>query len=222
MVDAPLIASGFFTGLYSGLPYVVEPMRSADIGEVMGIDRQSFPTPWSHNAYVHEVERNDAAHYLVMRPRSVPDGRRVADGGWDRVRRWLVGAAPLDRPPIIAYGGIWQMYDEAHISTIATRPEWRGKGIGELMLVALLDQSMALQAHLVTLEVRASNTTAQQLYDKYSFAIVGQRRGYYTDNGEDALLMTTPSLFDFDYQAELTRLANALHVRLIAEAAPDP
>ncbi len=219
MVDAPLIASGFFSRLYSGLPYVVEPMRSSDIGEVMSIDRQSFPTPWSHNAYVHEVERNDAAHYLVMRPRGVSTIRWDAEGGWNRVRRWLVGGALSDRPPIIAYGGVWQMYDEAHISTIATHPEWRGKGIGELMLVALLDQSMALHAQLVTLEVRVSNTTAQQLYDKYSFAIVGRRRGYYTDNGEDALLMTTPSLLDPDYQAELTRLANALHARLIAAAA---
>lgn len=217
MVATPLIASGFFTELYSGLPYAVEPMRSPDIGEVMGIDRQSFPTPWSHNAYVHEIERNDAAHYLVMRPRRAPNGRAAADSGLDRVRRWLAGSAPSDRLPIIAYGGIWQMYDEAHISTIATRPEWRGRGLGELMLVALLDQSMVLHAQLVTLEVRVSNTTAQQLYDKYSFAVVGQRRGYYTDNGEDALLMTTPSLHDLDYQAELIRLAHALRARLIAD-----
>lgn len=216
MLDARLLTSGFFAGLYDDLPYTVEPMQIGDIGEVMRIDRESFPTPWSHNAYVHEIERNDAAHYVVMRPGPPPSTRLPEAASWRRVRRWLVGGPPPGRAPIIAYGGLWQMYDEAHISTIATRPDCRGQGIGELMLVALLDEAMALGSHLVTLEVRVTNTRAQNLYDKYSFAEVGRRRGYYTDNGEDALLMTTPTLSDPDYQAELQRLAAALRARLLA------
>lgn len=201
------------------LPYVVEPMQTADIGEVMAIDRQSFPTPWSHSAYVHEIERNDAAHYLVLRAREGVRGPG-SDTNWERVKRWLAGSGPSGRLPILAYGGLWLMYDEAHISTIAARSDWRGKGVGELMLVALLDQALRLTAHIVTLEVRVSNTRAQRLYKKYHLEVVGRRRGYYTDNNEDALLMTTPPLDDSDYQTALARLADDLRARLLGQTEP--
>lgn len=206
------------SNLFSALPYIVEPMQVGDIDEVMAIDRQAFSTPWSHSAYHYELERNEAAHYLVLRHRHATPIPRAVDSRWERLRRWF-GATPApDRIPILGYGGLWLMYDEAHISTIAMRPDWRGRGLGELLLVGLLRQALALKANLVTLEVRVSNTRAQQLYQKYYFEIVGRRRGYYTDNGEDALLMTTPPLLDEIYIEHLAELTEALHQRLLTEA----
>jgi [ribosomal protein S18]-alanine N-acetyltransferase len=210
--------------LFADLPYTIAPMQVTDINEVMVIDRQAFSTPWSHNAYHYEIAKNDAAHYLVLRARTLaPAETRPRPGEtrpWDRVRRWLSAEPARSHPPILGYGGLWLMYDEAHISTVAVRSDLRGRGLGELILLGLLQKAMALDANLVTLEVRLSNTTAQRLYEKYAFAIVGRRRGYYTDNGEDALLMTTPSLRDPEYQAEIARLAVALRQRLLT--APQP
>ena len=201
------------------LPYTVQPMSVGDIDEVMLIDRQAFSTPWSHNAYHYEIERNDAAHYMVLRPRSADAVRRL-ETGWERVRRWLGAPTNHDHAPILGYGGLWLMYDEAHISTIAMRPDWRGRGLGELLLVGLVLKSMELNAQVVTLEVRVGNTRAQQLYRKYEFEVVGRRRKYYTDNGEDALLMTTPSLHDEGYQEHLVELGETLRERLLGEGQP--
>lgn len=208
---------------FADLPYVIEPMQVSDIDAVMTIDRQAFSTPWSHSAYHHEITKNDAAHYFILRPRvagSNGASRAASNGGWRRMRRWLAGAPTQARPPIVAYAGLWQMYDEAHISTIAVHSGWRGRGLGELMLLVMLYQGVELQANVVTLEVRVSNEVAQSLYHKYGFDIVGRRKGYYSDNNEDAFLMTTPSLADEPYRAEIAALAEALRRRLTTQSQP--
>jgi ribosomal-protein-alanine N-acetyltransferase len=106
------------------------------------------------------------------------------------------------------------MVDEAHISTIASHPDWRGKGVGELLLLGMIENSIEIGAHVVTLEVRVSNATAQSLYRKYGFLIAGTRKGYYSDNGEDAYIMTTPSIRTEEYAAKLDALRSALVKRL--------
>ena len=92
------------------------------------------------------------------------------------------------------------MYDEAHISTLAVRAEYRRQGLGEVMLVVLLEEARRLDALRVTLEVRVSNVAAQSLYAKYGFEQVGRRKAYYNDNREDALILTTPELASLAYQ----------------------
>jgi ribosomal-protein-alanine N-acetyltransferase len=92
------------------------------------------------------------------------------------------------------------MYDEAHISTIAVRAGYRRQGLGELLLVALLEEARRLDALRATLEVRVSNVAAQALYAKYGFEQAGRRKAYYNDNREDALILTTPDFASFDYQ----------------------
>ena len=111
------------------------------------------------------------------------------------------------------------MVDEAHISTIATMREWRGRGIGELLLVAMIDEAQSLGAEKVTLEVRVSNLVAQNLYRKYGFKVEGRRRRYYSDNGEDALIMTTPPLYEEAYEQMLGKLKQSLLARLREDAA---
>ncbi|HEU4671436.1 MAG TPA: ribosomal protein S18-alanine N-acetyltransferase [Candidatus Limnocylindrales bacterium] len=144
----------------------IEPMGLADLPAVQSIERASFATPWPPNAYRSELETNRLAHYLVAR----------ADH------------------EVVGFGGIWIMVDEAHITTFAVAPEWRRRRVGERLLLALLDLAVARRASEATLEVRLSNLPARRLYEKYGFRPVGLRPRYYSDNGEDALIMTTEPL----------------------------
>jgi ribosomal-protein-alanine N-acetyltransferase len=188
-------------------PYKVEPMRWDDVPQVMTIERKSFTLPWSDYTYRHEILENRNAHYFVARRM---DQRAVSKPAswWGRLFKRETKA------PIVGYGGFWIVIDEAHISTIASDIQWRGHGIGELMLLAMIDRSIELGAHEVTLEVRVSNTVAQNLYRKYGFEVVGRRPGYYRDNNEDANLMTVSSVHTTEYQARLKALREALEDRL--------
>jgi ribosomal-protein-alanine N-acetyltransferase len=101
---------------------------------------------------------------------------------------------------VLGYGGLWNIVDEAHISTIATHPDYRGRGWGEVLLAAMIRKSMLLQAAYIVLEVRVSNKAAQNLYHKYEFIISGVKTRYYQNNGEDAFDMRLDLLRD-GYQA---------------------
>jgi ribosomal-protein-alanine N-acetyltransferase len=114
----------------------------------------------------------------------------------------------------MAYGGFWLVVDEAHISTIATAQQWRGRGLGELALLAMIERGLELGAHMVTLEVRVSNTIAQNLYRKYGFVITGERKRYYRDNGENAYIMTVDNANGPEYTHQLVTLRAALWMRL--------
>ncbi len=188
-------------------PYRVEPMQWGDVPQVMAIEHQSFTLPWSDYTYRHEILDNRNAHYFVARR---VDGRLVRGpvAWWERFFKHETKA------PVVGYGGFWIVVDEAHISTIASDVKWRGRGIGELMLLAMIDRSIELGAHEVTLEVRVSNTVAQNLYRKYGFEVVGRRPGYYRDNNEDADLMTLSGVHTREYQARLKALRDTLEDRL--------
>ncbi len=193
---------------YTGLPYVVEPMRLPDIKEVMEIERDSFPTPWSARAYRHELMDKEFSRYFVVRQRQM---ERPEPNLLTRVRRSLgVGK----RSPILAYGGFWLRAGEAHISTIAVRPNWRRRGVGELLLVAMLNRATELGAERATLEVRVSNVAARNLYRKYGFQQVGLKHQYYRDQNEDALTMSTERLTSATFQGRFQRLKRALRERL--------
>jgi ribosomal-protein-alanine N-acetyltransferase len=141
-------------------------MTIDDLAAVHAIEQASFTTPWPPHAYRSELETNRLASYLVARR----DGQ------------------------VVAYGGVWLMVDEAHLTTFAVHPEWRRRGIGDRLLLALLDVAIERGAREATLEVRLSNLPARRLYEKFGFRPVGLRPHYYTDDNEDALIMTTPPL----------------------------
>ena len=119
-------------------------------------------------------------------------------------------------------GGLWLSVDEGHVTAIAVAPEYRGRGIGELVLNGLVDQAISLNADMLTLEVRVSNLVAQQLYLKYGFRPAGTRPRYYTDNSEDALIMWTESIHSTVYQDRLYKLRAQLFERLRMEAGEPP
>jgi ribosomal-protein-alanine N-acetyltransferase len=112
--------------------------------------------------------------------------------------------------PIVGVGGFWLLAGEAHITTIAIHPDWRRLGLGEWMLVRILQEGLQLNANVATLEVRPSNRRARALYQKYDFREVGRRLGYYTDNGEDALILTSPPLLLPVYQVLIQQRKAAL------------
>ena len=120
----------------------------------------------------------------------------------------------LGQPSIAGYAGMWMMVDEAHIATIASHPQWRGCGVGELLLVNMLYEAQRQKAINATLEVRVSNTVAQRLYQKYEFEEVGRRKAYYQDNREDAYIYTITHFQTPEYAARLRALKRALMRRL--------
>jgi [ribosomal protein S18]-alanine N-acetyltransferase len=197
-------------------------MAKKDIPQVTVIDREAFPTMWPPVNFQHELT-NRLAHYAVA-----CDGTRVLNDPEPGpaitlvpVRSFLGIKWPfhpktdnVEGPPdpvefIAGFVGLWIMVDEAHIINIAVREECRGKGIGELLLISSIDMASRLKASIVTLEVRASNTVAQNLYTKYGFAKMGVRRGYYTDNKEDAFIMTTDIVTSDAFKRRFRKLKEA-------------
>lgn len=165
--------------------FVMRPMRLEDIPQVVQVDRASFSVPWSAQTYKFEIANRATSHLVVLEAQLQEETK---SGGvralWQRLR----GVPPAEGR-VIGYGGCWLIAGEAHISTIAVYPDFRGQGLGELLLAGMLLRAIRLEGEYSVLEVRASNTSAQALYFKYEYKVIGRRRGYYRDNGEDALLM---------------------------------
>ena len=189
----------------------VRPMRPDDIPQVMDIERQSFPTMWPQTVYRREL-KNKLARYLVAyeppddgtpTAKAEPPGSSKGIGA--AVRRFFGGLPVQPRERILGLVGLWCMMGEGHIVTIAVRPEHRRQGIGELLLVAILEAALEAGQDGVTLEYRISNTAGRALYDKYGFSQVGVRARYYSDNQEDAVLMSTPPLRSSAFRKLLAR-----------------
>jgi ribosomal-protein-alanine N-acetyltransferase len=181
-------------------------MTEADIAQVVEIERESFPTTWPHTAYKRELA-NQLARYVVIvdrthAPVEAPPARRRSL--FDFFRK------DTEPPPtseyIVGYVGVWLMVDEAHIVAIAVREEYRGRGLGELLLAESIDLALANRQEQVTLEVRRSNVAAQNLYEKFRFLKVGVRKRYYSDNHEDAIIMSTPPIHAEPYAEHLEYL----------------
>jgi [ribosomal protein S18]-alanine N-acetyltransferase len=199
------------------LAYYIRAMTRQDLADVTEIDREAFPTQWPPADYGYEF-KNHMAHYVVAcDPGTKVKQQPERPGGLSRLFARLSGRAmPAPEPPaasdyIVGFAGFWVMAGEAHVTSIAVRQSHRGKGLGALLLRATIDMAMKLEADLMTLEVRLSNSVAQNLYLKYGFKRVGERRNYYLDRGpkgdtrEDAIIMTTDSIKSPEYQ-ELLRL----------------
>jgi [ribosomal protein S18]-alanine N-acetyltransferase len=190
-------------------------MRRQDVAQVSGIDREAFPTDWPPTNFTRELE-NRLAYYIVATgkpsPVPVPPPPLIHAGFMARLRAFFsVHKEPVEEQEetIIGYAGIWILADEAHIMSIASRNEYRRQGVGEVLLCAVIDLARQHKARVVTLEVRVSNTAAQNLYLKYGFNKVGMRKGYYLDNREDAVIMTTDYIGSASFVYNVQRLKEA-------------
>ncbi|MEK7693493.1 MAG: ribosomal protein S18-alanine N-acetyltransferase [Chloroflexota bacterium] len=189
----------------------LRPMTADDITQVADVERESFPSMWPQTAYRRELS-NKLARYLVLTElRDTPLEPPATSGLWGALRRIVGGdASPGSHEYLLGFIGLWLMVGEAHIVTVAVRERYRRMGVGERLVIAALELAMDAGQEVATLEVRASNETAQRLYEKYGFARLGLRKRYYTDNNEDAVIMTTPDLFAEEFRTRFSEL-RALH-----------
>jgi len=208
-------------------------MCKEDADQVTEIDREAFPNQWPPPNYKHEV-RNRLSHYIVIcdeeKTVNVPEANSPRERGSTRKVRRLRRLfsrrffgrrlPPTSAQSVVGFVGLWVVADEAHITSIAVREAYRLRGLGELLLISAIDLAKELKAGMVTLEVRVSNTDAQNLYKKYKFNEVGMRKGYYIDRGyqvnnrEDALLMSTRDIHSDIFQSQLRYLKEALTRKL--------
>lgn len=139
----------------------IRRMKIDDINEVVEIEKRCFPTPWTFNAFNHELKKNKMAIYFV---------------------------AELDGK-VVGYCGAWHIVDEFHITNVAVHPDFRGFKAGKTVVETLIENAYTKKIARITLEVRRSNLTAQTLYKDLGFKLGGVRKEYYDDNREDALIM---------------------------------
>lgn len=140
----------------------IAPMTLEDLDEVLDIEVQAFTTPWSRNSFLYELLENERAIYLT------------AKNEFDRV---------------MGYVGMWVVFDEGHITNLAIHPQFRRRGVARRLMLELIAVAKEKKVRYLTLEVRRTNSAAQELYQKLGFVHMGVRRKYYLDNNEDALIM---------------------------------
>jgi ribosomal-protein-alanine N-acetyltransferase len=141
-------------------------MKKKDIAQVLLIEVNSFPSPWSERMFLSEIRDNRLSNFLVAKHNEI----------------------------VVGYGGFWLIFDEAHFVNLAVHPSFRRRGIGKRLLSALLALAKERGATKATLEVRVSNVAAIKLYEKFNFKICAIRKKYYKDNNEDALVMWLENL----------------------------
>ena len=139
----------------------IDRIREKDLDEIMEIEKVSFPSPWTRRQFSQELEAGSFSHFLVAKKES----------------------------RVVGYGGFYLVTDEAHIGNLAVHPHFRRRKIGERLVLAMLERAKSNGAKKVTLEVRAGNIAAQNLYQKLGFAKAATRPGYYRDTKEDAIIM---------------------------------
>ena len=165
-------------------------MRLSDVRPVLAIDRLCFHPSWSQDSYAFEIMESNVSHMVVLE--QLAGGLQpepVRQDGWlSRIGGRLRGEGQVGyrTGAILGYGGLWKIQGEAHVSTIATHPDWRGYGYGEILLAGMFGKALQLNAEFIVLEVRVSNAIAQRLYRKYGFSRVGRKRNYYRNDREDA------------------------------------
>jgi len=201
--------------------YIVRGMQDKDIPQALEIDHEAFPTQWprpSYTSFKQELRNRLACYIVVAKPIENEIAAQSSETKgflykllhlFDQKRFFGEDTETMSKEYIVGIAGFWIMVDEAHITTLATRNTCRRQGIGERLLVQVIDMAAQLHANVVTLEARISNKQAQVLYEKYGFQKVGVRRAYYTDNGEDAVIMTTDSLTSSAFQSRFQGLKQA-------------
>jgi ribosomal-protein-alanine N-acetyltransferase len=205
----------------------IRPMNLEDIPQVSEIEREAFPPPWPPTNFKRDLDVNSLTYYMVAYTESHEVNRDAPNVNSallkDResqskfqllvnVTRSLFMRENTSKAMgqfILGFAGLWFMADEAHLANIAVRERYREKGVGERLLISVIELAIKQNARFITLEVRSSNKAAQALYRKYGFAEVGTRREYYTDNKEDAILMTVDDITSISFQDKLLDIKKA-------------
>jgi ribosomal-protein-alanine N-acetyltransferase len=196
--------------LMPGTYYIIRFMEYEDIPQVAQIDREAFPGEWmfrSQSAYKQDLDNPSIRYVVACKEKHVPESEGQAMPKLPWFKRLFSYRRRLNTSEdIVGFSGFWMLMREAHIIAIGVRNGYRRLGIGEGLLIATIELAQIVNANAVTLEVRASNEIAQELYRKYGFQVVGRRLKYYSSDGEDAIIMSTDSITSLPYQASFQQL----------------
>ncbi len=199
-------------------------MTLDDIAQVMEVEEQSFPTIWPSTAFKREIQHNRLGRYLVavQHREDAEESRNGASPEGDphpsSLGRFVGGLRHIldgdETPPeernelVVGFVGVWLLIDEAHIVTIAVRDGHRRRGVGELLLIAAIETALKDRQEVVTLECRVSNAVALRLYEKYGFRRVDIRPRYYSDDNEDAYVLSVSDIGTVSHESRFERLRN--------------
>jgi len=142
------------------LEVTIRPMEVWDLPQVLNIENCSFPVPWSYRAFVSELNNSYSVYFVAV-----------------------AGEA------VVGYAGMWLLPGEAHVTTVAVHPDYRGRKIGRKLMNTLIEFAKYRGAQTMLLEVRPSNLPARKLYQSLGFRQIGLRVNYYAETGEDAIVM---------------------------------
>ena len=196
----------------AAMPFAVRPLREADIPQVKAVEKQVFSTLFPPTSFRRELG-NRAARYWIVENRGETEKPRPTRPPKGIVRRILRSARGLSQQgtpnSIVGFLGTWYAADQAHIVSVGVADGYRRRGIGELLLIGAVEHAISRETETITLEVRKSNAAARALYEKYGFIEQGIRKAYYSDNREDAVIMTTGSIQMERYAAQVAALKKA-------------
>ena len=180
--------------------FTIRSLTKVDVQQTLEIEKEVFPNLFPPTSFRREL-KNPKSHFLVA-TRSVFTKRKspiheveasqhgILHHFLDAIRSRRSRAVPKPEH-IVGFIGTWYMVDEAHIVSIGVRNEYQGRGIGDLLLLGAIDHAIETGAETITLEVRPSNLKARNLYKKHGLSERGVRKSYYSDDREDAIIMTS-------------------------------
>lgn len=206
------------TSSHSGatMPFAVRPLREEDIPQVKAVEKEAFSTLFPPTSFRRELGNRASRYWVVekldgtVRPQSAPSSEGIVKELIRRATGFRTRKYQTHTPrSIVGFLGIWYAVDQAHIVSVGVADGYRRRGIGELLLIAAVEHAVARNTETITLEVRKSNAAAQALYAKYGFIEQGIRKRYYSDNREDAVIMTTDSIQMESYASQIAALKRA-------------
>ncbi|MDR2610639.1 MAG: ribosomal protein S18-alanine N-acetyltransferase [Clostridiales Family XIII bacterium] len=186
--------------------YKIRRAKPQDKAALHRIERACFALPWSADELIKDATENILAVYYVAEAAGSPGAVSARSGDTPgSTSPGAVSARPGDTPGstspgavsarpdplLVGYAGLWVVLDEGHITNVAVDPDYRRQGIAAMLLLKLLEAAREKGAKRFTLEVKRSNAAAIALYERFGFRAAGSRKGYYEEDGEDAVIMWT-------------------------------
>lgn len=225
------IQAGGAVQLQESLPVSVRRLQAKDIDQVVAIEKEAFAPIWVSSPFKRDLSNQRACYLVACFDETVSPEEILAEiepeqpeelkppGLWSRVLGRMRLSANVETQiddaaiDIAGYVSVWYQAEEAHITEIAVKETLRGRGIGELLLIGSLEAAIQHGSKVMTLEARVSNFIAHRMYQKYSFKSVGIRKAYYSDNREDAVIMTTVPIDTDDYHQLFSGLQTTYQTR---------